>query len=59
VTYDKTVVIERGNVGLGRQEDKEALAVDNHLTSPFNGNIYVCWARFTGGQKSSEGRAVD
>jgi hypothetical protein len=50
VTYDKTVVIERGNVGLGRQEDKEALAVDNHLTSPFNGNIYVCWARFTGGQ---------
>jgi hypothetical protein len=50
VTYDKTVVIERGNVGLGRQEDKEALAVDNHQTSPFNGNIYVCWARFTGGQ---------
>jgi hypothetical protein len=43
--YQKTVVVERGTVGLGRQEDKEALAVD-----PSNGNVYVCWARFTGFQ---------
>lgn len=50
VTYAKTVVVERGTVGLGQQEDKEALAVDNSLASPFNGNIYVCWARFTGAQ---------
>ena len=45
VTYVKTVVVERGTVGLGQQEDKEALAVDRG-----NGRVYVCWARFTGGQ---------
>jgi hypothetical protein len=50
VAYQKTVVVERGTVGLGRQEDKEALAVDNQQASPFNGHIYLCWARFTGGQ---------
>jgi hypothetical protein len=50
VQYRKTVVVEQGTVGLGRQEDKEALAVDQHPSSPFNGNIYVCWARFTGFQ---------
>ena len=50
VTYVKTVVAERGTVGLGQQEDKEALAVDTSLSSPFNGNVYVCWARFTGSQ---------
>jgi hypothetical protein len=50
VVYDKTVVVERGTVGLGRQEDKEALAVDIHAGSPHRGNVYVCWARFTGAQ---------
>jgi hypothetical protein len=50
VQYQKTVVVEQGTVGLGRQEDKEALAVDNHPSSPLNGNVYVCWARFTGFQ---------
>ena len=50
VQYRKTVVVEQGTVGLGRQEDKEALAVDQHPSSPFIGNIYVCWARFTGFQ---------
>ena len=50
VAYVRTVVAERGTVGLGQQEDKEALAVDTGLASPFNGNVYVCWARFTGGQ---------
>jgi hypothetical protein len=50
VQYLKTVVIERGTVGLGRQEDKEALTVDNSPTSLFHGNVYVCWARFTGFQ---------
>jgi hypothetical protein len=49
VTYDKTVVVERGTVGLGQQEDKEALAVDT-TGSDFNGTVYVCWTRFTGGQ---------
>src|SRR5262245_12798587 len=50
VQYLKTVVVEQGTVGLGRQEDKEALAVDNSPASRFNGSIYLCWARFTGGQ---------
>jgi hypothetical protein len=50
VAYRKTVVVERGTVGLGRQEDKEALAVDNSPASPHHGNVYVCWARFTGAQ---------
>jgi hypothetical protein len=50
VAYAKTLVVERGTVGLGQQEDKEALAVDTSTSSPFNGNVYVCWARFTGGQ---------
>ncbi len=50
VAYNKTVVVERGTVGLGRQEDKEALAVDLHRGSPHHGNVYVCWARFTGSQ---------
>ena len=45
VTYLRTVVVERGTVGLGQQEDKEALAVDRG-----NGRVYVCWARFTGSQ---------
>ncbi len=50
VKYLKAVVVERGTVGLGRQEDKEALAVDASVASPHNGNVYVCWARFTGFQ---------
>jgi hypothetical protein len=50
VAYQKTVVVERGTVGLGRQEDKEAMVVDNSSASPHHGNIYVCWARFTGFQ---------
>ena len=50
VAYEKTVVVERGTVGLGRQEDKEALTVDNTQASPYAGNIYLCWARFTGSQ---------
>jgi hypothetical protein len=50
VSYVKTVVVERGTVGLGQQEDKDALAVDTSTSSPFNGNVYVCWARFTGNQ---------
>lgn len=45
VSYVGTRVVERGTVGLGQQEDKEALAVDRG-----NGRVYVCWARFTGGQ---------
>jgi hypothetical protein len=43
VTYRGTFVVERGTVGLGQQEDKEALAVDRGT-----GRVYVCWARFTG-----------
>jgi hypothetical protein len=50
VSYVKTVVVEQGTVGLGQQEDKEALAVDTSASSPFNGSVYVCWARFTGAQ---------
>lgn len=50
VVYQNTVVVERGTVGLGRQEDKEFIAVDNWTGSPFEGRVYVCWARFTGFQ---------
>ena len=53
VTYAKTVVVERGTVGLGQQEDKEALAVDTGPSSPFNGHVYICWARFTGARTTS------
>jgi hypothetical protein len=47
VSYVKTVVAERGTVGLGQQEDKEALAVDN-VSTRFPGRVYICWARFSG-----------
>jgi len=50
VVYQNTVVVERGTVGLGRQEDKEFITVDNWTKSPFTGNVYLCWARFTGFQ---------
>ncbi len=50
VTYQNTVIVERGTVGLGRQEDKQFIAVDNWQGSPFDGNVYLCWARFTGFQ---------
>ncbi len=46
--YQKTVIVERGTIGLGKQEDKEALAVDTNHDSPFKNNIYVSWSRFTG-----------
>lgn len=45
--YEFTSIVERGTVGLGRQEDKQWLAVDN-TGSPFQGNVYTCWSRFTG-----------
>lgn len=48
IKYLKTVIVERGTMGFGRQEDKEGLAVDNSVTSPSEGNVYVCWSRFTG-----------
>jgi hypothetical protein len=50
VTYAKTVIVDRGTIGLGEQHDKEALAVDNSTGSPHHGNVYVCWSRFTGAQ---------
>ena len=47
LTYDFTAIVERGTVGLGRQEDKQWLAVDN-TGSAFDGNVYTCWSRFSG-----------
>lgn len=47
VSYEKTTIVERGTVGLGRQEDKQWLAVDN-TASAHDGNVYTCWSRFTG-----------
>lgn len=48
VTYEFTRIVERGTVGLGRQEDKQWLAVDTAGGSPHEGNVYTCWSRFTG-----------
>ncbi len=49
LSYDKSTIVERGTVGLGRQEDKEWLVADN-TGGAHEGNLYVCWARFTGAQ---------
>jgi hypothetical protein len=47
--YEHTSVVSRGTPGFGHFEDKIGLEVDRGVASPYDGNVYVCWARFTGG----------
>jgi hypothetical protein len=47
--YESTSVVSRGTPGFGHFEDKIGLEVDRGVASPYDGNVYVCWARFTGG----------
>jgi hypothetical protein len=49
--YEFTQIVSRGTptpFGAGHFEDKVELEVDRGVNSPFQGNVYVCWARFTG-----------
>jgi hypothetical protein len=46
--YEFTSVVSRGTPGFGHFEDKISLEVDRGVASPYAGNVYVCWARFTG-----------
>ncbi|MGH3110636.1 MAG: sialidase family protein, partial [Gaiellaceae bacterium] len=49
-TYEFTTLVSRGTPGAaGIFEDKVELGVDIGTASPHEGNVYVCWARFTGG----------
>jgi hypothetical protein len=48
-TYEFTTLVSRGTPGVaGIFEDKVELGVDIGSASPHKGNVYVCWARFTG-----------
>ena len=49
--YEYTSIVARGTpspIFVGHFEDKVELEVDDGVNSPFAGNVYVCWARFTG-----------
>jgi hypothetical protein len=49
--YEFTTIVSRGTpspIFLGHFEDKIELEADDGVNSPFSGNVYVCWARFTG-----------
>jgi hypothetical protein len=49
--YEFTTLISRGTptpFGIGHFEDKIEVEADKGTASPFAGNVYVCWARFTG-----------
>ncbi len=48
--YEFTTLVSRGTpspIFLGRFEDKVQLEVDRGANSPHDGNVYMCWARFT------------
>src|SRR5215207_9667390 len=49
-TYDHTTVAARGTPSplfLGLFHDKVQIEVDRGVDSPYAGNVYVCWSRFT------------
>jgi hypothetical protein len=49
-TYEFTTLVSRGTpspIFLGHFEDKVQLEVDRGADSPYAGNVYICWARFT------------
>jgi hypothetical protein len=48
--HEFTTIVSRGTptaLGPGIFEDKVELEADDGLNSPHQGNVYVCWARFT------------
>ena len=48
--HEYTTIVSRGtptDFGVGQFEDKVELEADDGVNSPFAGNVYVCWARFT------------
>ncbi len=49
--YQFTSLVSRGTpspIFVGHFEDKVQLEVDKGASSPHAGNVYMCWARFTG-----------
>lgn len=49
--YEFTTLVSRGTpsqFGIGHFEDKVEVEADKSTGSAFQGNVYVCWARFTG-----------
>ncbi len=49
--YEFTTIVSRGTPTpffAGQFEDKVQIEVDKGANSPFAGNVYICWARFTG-----------
>ncbi|WP_328995749.1 hypothetical protein OG394_13915 [Kribbella sp. NBC_01245] len=49
-SYQFTTLVERGTpspIFLGLFHDKILIEVDRGADSPYAGNVYVCWARFT------------
>ena len=46
--YEFTTIVSRGTPGFGQFEDKVQLEVDKGASSSHEGNVYMCWARFTG-----------
>jgi hypothetical protein len=48
--YEFTTIVSRGTPSpflKGHFEDKVEVEADDGIASPFAGNVYVCWARFT------------
>lgn len=53
--YEFTTLVSRGTpspFGIGHFEDKIEVEADKGTASPFAGNVYLCWARFTGGSNN-------
>jgi hypothetical protein len=49
--YEFTEIVSRGTpspIFRGHFEDKVMIEVDRGSASPHQGNVYICWARFTG-----------
>jgi hypothetical protein len=49
-TYEFTSLVSRGTptaFGIGHFEDKVMVEVDRGVDSPYEGNVYICWTRYT------------
>ena len=54
--YEFTTIVSRGTpspIFVGHFEDKVELEADDGVASPYAGNVYVCWARFTGSGRNN------